>query len=291
MAAQPPTPTDVPNTDNPFLIQEAAAGASDPPVAPSTTTSTGPPDYSEAVRQSINSPLPVAVQRRVVSGEATVTTQTPAATETASLLNRQSGMTRDAYVYASETNHVRQQRGLTRALLLWLGIGQWYSGVCIFISFVFFSGGAILTILSVLTLDALQTVKITTVAAGVIFVLLSILWPCAWLWNQWNMTCGCSYAPLIGYTWLLSLAYTFVVGALTSGVNEHYSCIHFCKNCTFEITDRYPCEFVQMSLWTLMAMFVLMLVFIVISCVYCCCCPTNREPRRGNYYLISSREH
>ena len=152
----------------------------------------------------------------------------------------------------------------------------------------------VLSHITVLTLDALQTVKITTMAAGVIFVLLSILWPCAWLWNQWSMTCGCSYSPLIGYSWLLSLAYTFVAGALAFGVNEHYDCIHFCTNCTFDQNEHDPCEFVQVSLWTLIAMVVLMLVFILISCVYFCYCSFDREPRRrglGNYRLTSLREH
>ena len=77
---------------------------------------------------SVNSSLPAAVHRRT-SGEAENTTQTPAPTETAPLLVREPGelsISRDAYMYVNETNHVQRQRGLTRALLLWLGIGQWY---------------------------------------------------------------------------------------------------------------------------------------------------------------------
>jgi hypothetical protein len=182
--------------------------------------------------------------------------------------------------------HVRQQRGVARALLLWLGIGQWYSGLCIFFSFLFFSGGGIVMILSLLTVDKLLPVKLTMVAAGILFILLSLLWPCGWLWNQWNKTCSCSYAPFIAYTWALSLLYTAIVGALVFGVNEHYSCIHFCKNCTFDReNDRYPCEFVQMSLWTLLAMLCLMVAVVFTTCCYWCCNSSCTKERR-NYNTL-----
>ena len=57
MAAQPaePDPTGVPNVDNPFLVQEEAAGGNDPPAAPSITVSIDPPDYNEAVQRSSES--------------------------------------------------------------------------------------------------------------------------------------------------------------------------------------------------------------------------------------------
>ena len=136
--------------------------------------------------------------------------------------------------------------------------------------------------LAVLTLDALQEVKITTVAAGVLFILLSTLWPCAWVLNQWNKSCGCSYAPLIGYTWLLSLLYSGVVGALVFGVNEHYDCIHYCKNCTFTRHQYDPCEFVEMSLWTLVVMVALMVAFLLVCCICCSCrCSCKRESQRS----------
>ena len=133
----------------------------------------------------------------------------------------------------------------------------------------------------------------TTVAAGSLFVLISILWPCAWLWNQWNMTCGCSYAPLVTYTWLLSLLYTGVMGALLFGVSEHYQCIHFCNDCpwdngndtlTFGENDdpRYPCHFAMMSVWVLVAMLALVVAVFLLACIYCIgtCVLCNREPRR-----------
>ena len=44
-----PEPTGAPNVDNPFLVQEEAAGDNDPTAAPSTA---GPPDYNEAVLRS-----------------------------------------------------------------------------------------------------------------------------------------------------------------------------------------------------------------------------------------------
>ena len=140
---------------------------------------------------------------------------------------------------------------------------------------------------AVLTLDALYQVKITTIAAGVLFVLLSILWPCTWLWNQYNKTCGCSYAPLITYTWMLTLAYTTIMGALLFGVNEHYDCIHFCHNCTFTKNEQYRCEYVEVSLWTLVAMLALMALFLVVTCVYCFfhCLSCDKEPRRS-YTLL-----
>ena len=201
------------------------------------------------------------------------------------------------------------------------------AGVCIFVSFAFFAGGAVLVVLSgeaqlalcmsllypshfstahsshplcftdstshfsefsqtviyisVITVDALLQVKVTTIVAGFLFVLLSLLWPCTWVWNQCNKSCGCSYAPLVCYTWLLSLLYAAVVGALALAVNEHYECIHFCKNCTFESTDEYQCQYVQVSLWTLIGMVVLALVFALVSCVCCCLCSGKEErPRR-----------
>ena len=42
------------------------------------------------------------------------------------LLSRQSSMSSVAAREPSIGDHVRQQRGVTRAILLWLGIGQWY---------------------------------------------------------------------------------------------------------------------------------------------------------------------
>lgn len=122
-----------------------------------------------------------------------------------------------------------------------------------------------------MTLNALYEIKLTTIAAGIVFLLLSALWPCAWLWNQWNITCGCSYTPLVTYTWLLSVVYTAIVGALVFGVNENYDCVHFCTNCTFSEDPHYKCEFVEMSLWTMMAMILLMLVFVLVACIYCVC--------------------
>ena len=150
--------------------------------------------------------------------------------------------------------------------------------VCIGLSF-----SLSLSLGSVLTLDKLQPVKLTVVAAGVVFVLVSLLWPCGWLWNQWNKTCGCSFAPFLAYTWALSLVYTAIVGALIFGVNEHYSCIHFCKNCTFSMDEHYPypCQFVQMSLWTLVAMIALMIAVVFITFCYCCCNCSCRKQRRG----------
>ncbi|CAI8051736.1 hypothetical protein GBAR_LOCUS28311 [Geodia barretti] len=160
------------------------------------------------------------------------------------------------------------------------------AGLCIFCSFVFLTGGIVLITLSFLTLDKLQPVKLAVVASGIVFVLLSLLWPCGWLWNQWNKTCGCSYAPFVAYTWTLSLVYTAVVGALVFGVNEHYDCIHYCKNCTFEKSERYPCEFVQMSLWTMMTMMALMVVVVFVSFCYCCCGSSCKKDSGQGYTTL-----
>lgn len=146
----------------------------------------------------------------------------------------------------------------------------------------------------VISLPFLLEVKLTTAAAGALFILFSVLWPCAWLWNQWNMTCGCSYAPFIAYTWVLSIAYATIVGALMFGVNEHYDCIHFCENCpcnncTFSEKDvRYPCEFVEVSLWVLVAMVALAVLCVILSCCYCFCnCfSCRKEPRSRRYAML-----
>ena len=130
-------------------------------------------------------------------------------------------------------------------------------------------------------------VKLTVVAAGFVFVLLSLLWPCGWLWNQWNKTCGCSYAPFVSYVWALSLVYTAIVGALVFGVYEHYDCIHLCKNCTFyedqkqPANEPYPCQFVQASLWTLVIMGSLMMTVVFVGFCYCCCNSSCRRRRNG----------
>lgn len=121
-----------------------------------------------------------------------------------------------------------------------------------------------------LYLEVFLRIKIATLAAGVVFLMLSSLWPCSWMWNEWNQRCECSFAPLLCYMWSISLLYVGTIGALAVSVSEHYDCIRFCNNCTFDATEYKNCAYAEMPLWVLVGMAVLAIVVLVVGCSFCC---------------------
>ena len=135
---------------------------------------------------------------------------------------------------------------------------------------------------AVIHLEIMMTANITTVVAGVVFVLISFLWPCSWVWDRCNRDTGCSYTPLVCYSWLLSLLYFGVIGALVTSVIEHRDCIYSCNDCPNNSTgvDNWCDMYVRVPFFMLAVMVALAVGFILLSCVCCTCISCERETRR-----------